>query len=250
MKKVLDYIDERQAALPGHPLFGLLAADRPVEDLLPIVPTVAFWVMSFQDALRINARRISDRPLARVARHHLNEDAGHDVWYLSDLRQVTGVVPDLAALFAEPYRVCREVSYGLLAETFLAVDDAERIALLLVFESTGQVFFPRVVDCFRRGGIEPALQYFAQTHLDVEIGHEIAEERMHQMLGELAVPDQTVERCLAAVDRCYEAFSTLFDALVDSVGSADAGTVRQLRIRADELRRAATGSLPAVTRPA
>ena len=46
---------------------------------------------------------------------------------------------------------------------------------------------------------------------------------MHQMLGELAVPDQTVERCLAAVDRCYEAFSTLFDALVDSVGSADAG---------------------------
>lgn len=236
MQKVLDYISERQAALSGHHLFGLMAAERPVEDLMPIIPAVAFWVMSFQDALRLNASRISDRDLLRVARHHLSEDAGHDVWYLSDLRQAVGAVPDLATVFADPHRVCREVSFGLLAETFLAVDDAERIALLLIFESTGQVFFPRVVDCFRRGGIEPVLRYFAQTHLDVEKGHEIAEEKMHRMLGGLTLTEPTTRRCLAAVDRCYDAFGVLFDTLADAVTTATPETVSQLRARADGLR--------------
>jgi hypothetical protein len=241
MKRVLDEINARQAALSGHPLFGLLASGRPVEELMPFIPAVAFWAMSFQDALRINARRISDRTLIRVARHHLSEDAGHDLWYLSDLRTVTGTVPDLVALFGDQHRVCREVSYGLLAETFRAVDDAERIALLLIFESTGQVFFPRVVECFRRGGIEPALRYFAQTHLDVEKGHEIAEEKMHRLLSELEVPEETTQRCLAAVDRCYRAFSTLFDALVSAIESAGPAMVGRMQIRACEMRLAAGG---------
>ncbi|MEP7022769.1 MAG: hypothetical protein ABJB47_02950 [Actinomycetota bacterium] len=35
MKQVLDYIDQRQAELPDHPFFTLLASGQPVEHLLP-----------------------------------------------------------------------------------------------------------------------------------------------------------------------------------------------------------------------
>ena len=76
MKKVLDYIDERQRNLHDHRFFGLIASGHPIENVMPIVPALVFWVMSFQDALRINVHRIHDRQLKTIARHHLHEDAG------------------------------------------------------------------------------------------------------------------------------------------------------------------------------
>lgn len=239
MRKVLDYIDERQRHLHDHPFFGLIASAQPIENVLPIVPALAFWVMSFQDALRINVHRIHDPKLKTVARHHLREDAGHDMWYLNDLRKVTNAVPDAKELFGEAHRACREISYGLLAETFRSVDDAERIALLLILESTGQVFFPHVVACFRQAGIEPTLQYFAQTHLDVEKNHEIVEQKMHDMLGTLDLSEITIYRCIEATDRCYALFGALFDALAHSIQFVDPDTVQRMRHRADQLRVAA-----------
>jgi hypothetical protein len=239
MKKVLDYIDERQRNLHDHQFFGLIASGHPIEKVMPIVPALVFWVMSFQDALRINVHRIHDQQLKTVARHHLHEDAGHDLWYLNDLRKMTNMVPDAKELFGDAHRACREISYGLLAETYRSVDDAERIVLLLILESTGQVFFPHIVACFRQAGIEPALQYFAQTHLDVEKNHEIVEQKMHDMLSGLHLQESTRSRCIEAIDRCYDLFGALFDSLVHSIQFADPDTVRNMRDRADQLRMAA-----------
>jgi hypothetical protein len=239
MKKVLDYLDERQRNLHDHQFFGLIASGQPIENVMPIVPALVFWVMSFQDALRINVHRIHDRQLKTIARHHLREDAGHDLWYLNDLRKMTSTVPDAKELFGDAHRACREISYGLLAEAYRSVDDAERIVLLLILESTGQVFFPHIVTCFRQAGIEPSLQYFAQTHLDVEKNHEIVEQKMHDMLSGLQLPESTRSRCIEAVDRCYDLFSALFDSLVRSIQSADPATVRHMRDRAHQLRLAA-----------
>jgi hypothetical protein len=56
MKVVLEYIARRQEVFANHPFFEDLKQDRPVEQILAFAPRLAFWVMTFQDVLRLNAR--------------------------------------------------------------------------------------------------------------------------------------------------------------------------------------------------
>jgi hypothetical protein len=231
VKQVLDHIDESQGRLANHPFFGLLTETEPLANVLNFVPLATFWVMSFQDALRLNAGMITNPQLLRIARHHREEDSGHDRWFLDDLRLVDGVLPDVETLYGAAHQPVRDVTYALMAESFRAVEDVERVALLLILESTGQVFFPRVVEYFRSAGIEADLRYFAQTHLDVEKNHEIVEQQMHDTLAALEVSAGTVGRCVAAVDRCYAAFGRLFDAFADAVRTVEADGHRRRNLR-------------------
>lgn len=235
MHEILSYIEDRKRGLRHHPFFELLERDEPLERILPFIPLSGFWVMTFQDALRLNAEGLRDSPLERIARHHLSEDAGHDIWYLDDLRLTFGTYPTLPEIFSEEYRACREASFAIISESFGSPTDAARITFLLTLESTGQVFFPHVVEYFRRAGVEPALKYFAQTHLDVERDHELVDERMLQELSRIDLSAETTLQCLATVDRCYAAFEKLFGSFADTIRTADPNTVGQLRGNAREM---------------
>jgi hypothetical protein len=240
MKTVNHHIETRQKAFADHEFFARLRRDEPLVRVLPFARQLTFWVMGFQDALRINTELITDVALKRIARHHLSEDSGHDRWFLEDLLLIAGTLPDTDELFGRPHQTTRETTYCLLAESYRAQEDIERIVLLMTYESTGQVFFPAIVEYFKRSGIESALKYFAQTHLDVEKNHEIVEQQMQDTLNAIDLPELTRERCIRAVDRCYDAFLRLFDHLEKTIEDATpADTMRGL-VRCQQLKSLAT----------
>jgi hypothetical protein len=217
VKDVISRIEQHQIAFSKHAFFERLHRQEPLDQILPFARALTFWVMGFQDALRINTGLITEPMLKRIARHHMSEDSGHDRWFLEDLRVIAGTIPNTEELFDKPHQATREVTYSLLAESYRAEADIERIVLLVTYESSGHVFFPNIVDYFKKCGIEPALKYFAQTHLDVEKNHEIVEQQMQDTLRGIELSPATRVRCNAAVDRCYAAFARLFDALEHTV---------------------------------
>ncbi|MBN1203588.1 MAG: hypothetical protein JXB05_01520, partial [Myxococcaceae bacterium] len=77
MKVVLEHIATRQEVFAAHPFFEDLKQDRPVEQIMAFAPRLAFWVMTFQDVLRLNAHFITDPNLKRLAIQHRSEEVGH-----------------------------------------------------------------------------------------------------------------------------------------------------------------------------
>jgi hypothetical protein len=240
MKTVNHHIDMRKMMFADHEFFARLERHEALARVLPFARELTFWVMGFQDALRINTALITDATLKRVARHHLSEDSGHDRWFLEDLLLLSGTVPDTDELFGRPHQTTREATYSLLAESYRAQEDIERIVLLMTYESTGQVFFPKIVEYFKRSGIESVLKYFAQTHLDVEKNHELVENQMQGTLNAIELPQLTRERCIQAVDRCYDAFSRLFDHLDEVIEKTPPADTMRALVRSEQLKSLAT----------
>src|SRR6185312_10890845 len=106
-------------------------------------PRLAFWVMSFQDILRLNEQMVNDPVLKRIARHHRDEDLGHERWFLEDIAKLTGGPLTISALYGRASASTRDAAYQLITEVYRATDDRLRIVLVLVLESTGHVFFGR-----------------------------------------------------------------------------------------------------------
>ncbi len=173
--------------------------------------------MVFQDVLQINTRLIDDPLLAKIARHHLAEDSGHDRWFLNDLLAIDGKHPSVSELFSKNHKAIRYASYQLMSEIHREQTDKERIVLLLALESAGHVFFERIVDFFEKHKIYNSLKYFSRFHLDAEKSHEMFERELEETLAAIELPVSLRHKCIALVDRCYAAFVTIFDELDSTV---------------------------------
>lgn len=217
MKIVQNYIADQQMKFTLHPFFQRLDRNEPLRHVLPFASGLTFWVMVFQDVLRLNEAQVTDPELKKLARHHRGEDSGHDKWFLNDLIKIEGTNPDVRSLFGKQHRVTRDVSYALMSEVYRAQSDYERIVLLLTLESTGHIFFEKIASYFERFGVVQSLQYFSRTHIDVEKAHEMFEKQMEEMLSHIALPEEARQRCIQLVDRAYKAFGELFDSMEELV---------------------------------
>lgn len=236
MKELQGYIHAKQQEFLGHAFIRRLdGAESLDENLLAFARALTFWVMTFQDILRINEARVVDLSLRRIARHHMQEDAGHERWFLSDLLAIDGTIPDVDWVFGPDHAGTRAASYALVSEVYHAKTDHERIALLLTLESTGHVFFEKVSDYFERVQIRKTLRYFARTHLDVEKQHELFEDRLMQPLFATTLTFTDRKECCAMVDRAYAAFDNLFLS-IDWITQSDAQATRRGIVRARNLR--------------
>jgi hypothetical protein len=211
MRFVQEHIDARQPVYHAHPFFQRLKRRDPPGGVLPFVSLSFFWIMGFQDLIRLNAGLVADPDLSRVVQHHLQEDRGHDRWFLHDLELLAGSVPDAVSLFGEEHQRVRDVTYALISETFRADDDAERVTLLLAIEFATHEFFREVVGYFSSKGIASSLLFFGDVHLKAEESHEMTDEEVQAMLGSIQLDPTSRARCLALADRCGEAFVTLAD---------------------------------------
>ena len=146
------YIQERQAAFAECAFFEELSVEEASPEALSFMSGLTFFVMAFQDILRLNEAKVRDPALRAIARMHREEDRGHDAWFLRDILQVEGRVPDVREVFGAGHAVTRDAAYALVVEALQATDDCVSIALLLVLESTGNVFFGRVVEWLERAG--------------------------------------------------------------------------------------------------
>jgi hypothetical protein len=213
MKEILEHLEFKQAQFGLHPFLRRLDRNEPLRQVLPFASYLTFWVMVFQDILRLNDRRVGDPALKKMSRHHRAGDAGHDRWFLADLVKIEGSYPDVREVFSASHASTRDTAYSLMSEVYVAQSDAERVVLLLSVEYTAHVFFEKIASYFERQGVMVALQYFARHHIEVEKQHSLFEEQMTRQLREMVLEPQVKERCLQLVDRAFLAFNQMLDGL-------------------------------------
>lgn len=217
MKTVQAYIDGKQKEFANHPFFDVLSRMKSLKEFDYFVPELTFWVMSFQDVLRLNEERITDPKLKVIARHHRMEDAGHELWFLHDrsyLSHNESTDVDIRWLFGKDTRPMRDPAYALLAEIYKSESEWLNIALLFVVESSGHVFFEKVADQVDKTGEEHKLKYFCRSHLDVELSHGLFEVDEEHTLYAAPLPEKIRHDAIQLVDRCYDDFNKMFDGLV------------------------------------
>ncbi len=218
MRDVLEHIEAKQAEFAKHPFFTELRMDRPLEQIAAFAPRLAFWVMTFQDILRLNEQMVQDPALKRIARHHRDEDLGHERWFLEDIAKLTGGPLTISALYGRASTSTRDAAYRLITEVYRAADDRLRIVLVLVLESTGHVFFGRTAMLTNAMVNSPQkLKYFSDFHLHIEQAHEVFEAQMEAQIRGIPMTPQLVDEAIALVDRAYSAFDSMFHGLRDEL---------------------------------
>ncbi|MEH1841348.1 MAG: hypothetical protein V7L20_21975 [Nostoc sp.] len=211
MKTVDSYIIQKQIKLAKHPLFNQITRENPLESIKLLAQYLSFWVMSFQDVIRINEMQITDSKIRKVAHHHLVEDMGHEQWFLSDLQQLKVEEPNLKLLYSRDYIFTRDATYAIISEVFRAGSDIERVALIMSLESTGHIFFEYTASLVKQVSYSRNLKYFSIYHLDVENNHEIFEQEMQNFLNSIYLSEDEEKKICQIVDRVYQAFTIMFD---------------------------------------
>ena len=215
MNTIQSHILKHQVLFSRHPFFKVIEDQDSLEPLAKFAPELTFWVMVFQDILRINESKVVDPDLRKIAKHHRIEDSGHEKWFLEDLNALAiGKPPrmsDIPSLFSPRHTATRDAAYALMSEVFRAENDTLRIVLLLALESSAHTFFVRVSNLVERTGNTSNLKYFSKTHLDAEESHAAFEEEMANKILSLTVNPEVRQQAAALVDRVYAAFSAMFD---------------------------------------
>ena len=215
MKQVEVYIAKRQAQFCEHAFFAEERLSSGLRGGLSFAPDLTFWVMAFQDVLRLNAALTRDPKIRRIVRHHRAEDAGHDRWFLDDLASMQVPAPDVRWLFGERHAPTRDAAYALMSEVYRATDDRLRLVLVTTLESAGHVFFGRVAAAVERAGLTKALKYFSFAHLEVEKNHQVFEEEIARTVSAIRLEPKARIEAKRLVDRCYAAFESMFDAICE-----------------------------------
>lgn len=221
MKTIQNYIDSKQQEFMNHPFFDILDQLDSLEEISYFVPELTFWAMTFQDILRINEEKVTDPYLKKVARHHRMEDAGHERWFLHDKKYMGAMSADKSCekddvtwLYSKEMQLTRDAAYSILSEIYKTDNELLNVVLLLTIESSGHVFFEKVVKQVKKTGEDNNLKYFSSSHLEVELAHALFEEEMERKIFEKVLPVDVRRDALKMVDRCYDAFSKMFDGLI------------------------------------
>ena len=224
MKLVEAHIEKKQAAFAKHAFFSDNRLGAGGGAGLSFAPELTFWVMAFQDVLRLNASLTKEPALRKIVRHHRAEDAGHDRWFLDDLAAMQLPAPDVRSLFGERHTATRDSTYMLVSECYRATDDRMRLVLVKTLESAGHIFFGKVAAAVEKAGWTKLLKYFSFSHLEVEKSHEVFEAEISKTVSAIRLAPKARAEAKAVVDRCYLAFTTMFDALSAASDRTTAGT--------------------------
>lgn len=214
MQSIQDYISRKQSEISAHPFLTRLHPEPALERALWFAPLSAFWAMGFQDVIRLNVDRAKDPELRGLLQRHRGEDTGHEKWFLEDLKLMGCPDLGLARLYGPECMLIRDATYALAGEVFHFPDDRLRVVFLLAIEGAGHVFFEKVARNLRQSGCASGLRYFAQSHLDVELAHDLFEQEVQQQMRDIAMPPDLHGEAIALVDRVFAAFSLMADGLV------------------------------------
>ena len=209
MKSLRTVIEEGQRQFARLPFFRRLEKDGSPDDARAFVPALAFFVMAFQDMLRLNEARMRDPDLRALVRGHRAEDREHEQWFLRDLERL-GLAVDVHWMFGPEHADTRDAAFAVMSEVFRTTDDRVRVALVLVLESTGEVFFGRVPRYMEES--EPGrrdLEYFSRMHAAVERGHAIFEDKMLQLLDQMELPRALQTQAVGMINRIYAAMTAM-----------------------------------------
>lgn len=220
MKKLLQQVKATRVLSAEHEMLALLDKNPPLSTFLPFVRTMTFWPMCFQDILRVNAARVQDPEIKKVVDAHMAEDAGHDRWFLEDLRLCEGALLDVEQIFSAEYAPIRDACFELMAGVLSATSDYQRLALIELYEMHAEVVLPQVVAYLRRAGVVERFRYFGQHHIEIEAAHSVHEESTTSFLDNVTLDDAERAECLALVAAANDSMLKIFDAEAEILRSA------------------------------
>jgi hypothetical protein len=229
MKIVLSEIESRQKKFAELPFFKRLEKSNRLRDAEVFAPGLSFFVLTFQDILRLNESKISDPVLRPIVQHHRQEDLGHDAWFLYDLRQL-GKTCDAELLFGKEYEVTRDASFEIISEIFQASDDRVRLVIPLALEAMGNPFFSRVHQFFKRSGFKGQLRYFSKEHFLIEQSHEMFKGEIDAQVNAIELPIALRTEALEVVERTFDAVARIVNALDQRIAQLDVPS-RELQLR-------------------
>lgn len=216
MKQVFADLEQRTRAFSKLKLFQMLESDGIRSDVELTARGVSFFALSFQDMLRLNALQITDPELRKLARQQRKDDAGHDRWFLEDVRTLR-IEPDVGWLFGKQHQQTRDTSYEILAQILVPRSDHARLTVGLALEATGGVFISRVYGFFARLGLSAGLKFFAESHWQVEQSHECLDAELQQRLSDSALPESARQDALRASEATFRAVTLMCDAISDQM---------------------------------
>ncbi|WP_106092060.1 iron-containing redox enzyme family protein [Enhygromyxa salina] len=222
MAEVQGVIQKRTDALATMPLFRSLAASSHLDDLRAIAHHGYFYVLGFQDMLRLTHEQIQDPELGSIALSMRQDDLGHDAWFLADT-ETLGVSRDVAWVFGDVHRPIRDMVYRLMSELLGASDDRVKIVFPLVLEAAGSIFFASMVDLVKRADYDHALRYFARSHQAAEEAHEVFSESGQEVLDRVNFDLPLYDEAIGLVERCFDCFEQFAERLEQHRIQARAG---------------------------
>jgi hypothetical protein len=208
MLEVSELIEERAKALAQHPFVALVERSHDLDAFRLLLQRLGFFTLVFQDVLRLALGATTDPAVRAVCEDLARGDAGHELWYLRDLRKLQ-VRLDLDVVFRADYREARDLTYELLSVLASCADDRARLSVLLVLEAAAELFFERVPAFARRCGVSEPLEYFGEKHLQAEHAHAIHDHAGDSPLAAISVSGSTAEAIESAVARTFRVMERL-----------------------------------------
>lgn len=209
MKRVQHAIAGRQREFAALPFSRRLEEEGTIEDVAAFAPGLTFFVLAFQDVLRLNENRVVDPAIRRIVRKHRFEERGHEAWFLHDIAELR-IERDVRWIFGAHHEATRDASYAIIGEVLAARDDRVRLTLLLILEATSEVFSSRIGRYLEKVGQENALYYFARTHHDREMGHELFAGDVKREILSIELPTHVLKEALGLVERVFDALTEVF----------------------------------------
>lgn len=216
MKQVLARVEELTKEFSKLTYFQLLERPGTRSDVDIMGKGLAFFVMSFQDMLRLNAASMNEPELAQIAKGQRHDDAGHDVWFVNDLLKLK-IVPDMRWLFGKEHQQTRDTSYEIMAEILRAESDHARLAVGFALEATGGVYFSRVYKFIADLGLEEGLIFFSKHHWDVEQSHEVFADETQRQIDAIQLSPLGRARAVAAAERTFRAVTRMCEDLASKM---------------------------------
>jgi hypothetical protein len=229
MQVVLSEIQYRQEKFSELQFFKRLEKSSSLQDAEVFAPGLSFFVLAFQDILRLNEDRITDPVLRPIVRHHRQEDLGHDAWFLYDLRQL-GKPCDAELLFGKEQEVTRDTSFEIVSEIFQASDDRVRLVIPLALEAMGHPFFSRVHKFFVRAGFKGQLRYFSKEHFLIEQSHEMFKDEIDAQVNSIELSSSLRAEAIGVVGRTFDAVTRMIDTLDQRIAQLEVNS-RELQLR-------------------
>lgn len=219
MHPLVETFEVGRARLVANPASAILANPAvSVEAKLTVVPTMAFWVLGFGDAMALLRRTSGSGALDRLVEQHAQEDAEHWRWFVADLESLAsegiGSRSMSDALLRQwgqataPVRECAWTVHHLLRTH---PDALSRLIVLEVCEHGFEAFMDSMRPVVQEAGYYERLRFFGAIHDAAEASH-----TLHETSDPLESVDwsgldvealrhlaETVYDCLDGMHGCY-----------------------------------------------
>lgn len=207
-----DTFDTGRRLLAANPAVAAMADPGvSTSDKLAVVPTMAFWILAFGDAMALIMETAGDTKLDAILKQHATEDAEHWRWFVADLQtlanQGIGASSMSDAMLRQwgpvtaPVRECAWTLHHLLRTH---TDSVIRLGIIEACEHGFEAFMDSMRPVVQASGHYQELKFFGAVHDEAERAH-----AMH----ELEDPFEGVDWSGRDIDGIRRIVETVYDRL-------------------------------------